>query len=152
MSQKLLENYIREALTISESEKDIKTFGDLKKLLKRMSVAKDLKGKGKAAAEFGLDMALDAIPGAGTAMSVFNLVKGFAKAPDGKRPKNFLGNFDLDDDVSKIVDNDIEDEFIKDLVKKIENKNDNEELGDFNMTEMLNDYLAGQYKGNRVNK
>ena len=69
-----------------------------------------------------------------------------------KRPKNFLGNFDLDDDVSKIVDNDIEDEFIRDLVKKIENKNDNEELGDFNMTEMLNDYLSAKYKGNRVKK
>ena len=41
---------------------------------------------------------------------------------------------------------------LKIWLKKIENKNDNEELGDFNMTEMLNDYLAGQYKGNRVNK
>ena len=144
----LLEKYVRLVLE-NEQQKEIKTFGELKVALNKLVSSKDKGGKIAAAKEFGIDMVSDAI-GLGTAKSVFELVKGFTKMPDAKRPQSFLGNFDIDDYVSKIVDNDIEDEFVKYLVKKINATDDNKPLKGFNMTTELNNYLVQNYKGRHV--
>jgi hypothetical protein len=144
----LLEKYIRLILE-KEQPKEMKTFGDLKSALNKLVSSGDKKGKFLAAKEFGINLATDAI-GLGTAKSVFELLRGLTRIPDAKRPQSFLGNFDLDDYVSKIVDNDIEDEFIKYLVKKINDTDDNKPLKGFNMTTELNNYLKNNYQGRHV--
>lgn len=144
----LLEKYIQLILE-SEQPKEMKTFGELKAALNKIVFSKDKGGKLAAAKEFGIDIVSDAI-GLGTAKSVFELVKGLTKIPDDKRPQSFLGNFDIDDYVSKIVDNDIEDEFVNYLIKKINKADDNKSLKGFNMTSEINNYLKQHYSGRHV--
>lgn len=141
----LLEKYIRLILE-NEEPKEMKTFGELKAALNKLVSSKGKGGKLAVAKEFGIDIVSDAI-GLGTAKSVFELVKGLSKMPDSKRPQSFLGNFDIDDYVSKIVDNDIEDEFTKYLVKKINDTDDSKPLKGFNMTSEVNNYLKQHYSG-----
>lgn len=144
----LLEKYIRLILE-NEQQEEMKTFGDLKTALNSLVSPKGTKGKLSAAKKLGIDVISDII-GLSTAKTAFDLIKRLAKIPDDKRPQSFLGNFDIDDYVSKIVDNDLEDEFISYLVKKINEADDNKPLKHFNMTVELNNYLKQNYNGRYV--
>lgn len=158
MSKCVLENYIRESLfqinEITSLKKKIEslnsdsTYGELKTLLNALTVSrKTKKGVNTAKNLIGI------IPGLDTAdkiSNVYSLVKGLYNLKDENRPDNFLANFDIDDEISQIVDNDLEDEFIKELVKRIENISDSKKIGDFNMTEQLRGFLARKFDNRTV--
>ena len=61
-----------------------------------------------------------------------------------------MANFDVDDDTSAIVDNDLENDFIKELVKKINNVPDDQKLANFNMTDELRNYLSKRFNKRTV--
>ena len=130
---------------------ELKTYGDLRNLLNSI-VTKQKKQKivGKAG-EVAIDQVLGLIPGGSNAKNVFDLVRAAISKPDDKKTNTWLDKLDIDDETSAIVDNTVENGFIKTLVKTIEGKSDSDPLeDDFNMNQQLVDYLKTNYKGRTV--
>ena len=125
---------------------ELKTYGDLKKVLKAIS----LKQKGEKIISQGKEVAIDTllglIPGAGTAKTVLGFLKAAVKKPDTKKTSTWLDRLDIDDKVSQIVDDTIENQFMDAMAKKIEQEADDKELGDdFNMNTELQQWLSNTY-------
>jgi hypothetical protein len=71
--------------------------------------------------------------------------------PDDKKTNTWLDKLDIDDETSAIVDDTVENGFIKTLAKSLDKKSDNDPLeDDFNMNQELVDYLKEKYKGRTV--
>jgi hypothetical protein len=130
---------------------NLETYGDLKKLLNNIS--KRQKGekiisKGK---EFALDQVLGLIPGASNAKTAFDFIKTAISRPDGKKTNTWLDKLDIDDDMSKIVDDTVENGFMQAMTKAIESESDTKPLEDnFNMNAKMIDYLKKTYGGRTV--
>jgi hypothetical protein len=125
---------------------ELKTYGDLKKVLKAIS----LKQKGEKIVSQGKEVAIDTllglIPGAGAAKTVLGFLQAAVKKPDTKKTNTWLDKLDIDDKVSQIVDDTIENQFMDAMAKKIDQEADNKELGDdFNMNTELQQWLANTY-------
>jgi len=137
MNNTLLENYVKEnILILKEENKDI-TWGQLKKDLKKFASLKKGAEVSKAVSGF--------IPYVGGAQDLYGVIKGLTNIPDSKRSTHFLSKFDIDDQIAAIVDNKLEKKFIDSVVKEIEEKNENEVIRDFNMTDMLNKFLNDEF-------
>ena len=125
---------------------ELKTYGDLKKLIN--GVIKNQKGekilsKGK---EIALDQVLGFIPGASNAKSLFDFIKTAISKPDGQKTDTWLDKLDVDDDMSRIVDDTVENGFMQTMAKIIEKENDTKPLElDFNMNAQMVNYLKQQY-------
>jgi hypothetical protein len=130
---------------------DLKTYGDLKKLIN--SISKKQKGekiisKGK---EFALDQVLGLIPGASNAKTAFDFIKTAILKPDTKKTDTWLDKLDIDDAMSKIVDDTVENGFMQAMAKAIENESDSKSLeDDFNMNAKMVDYLKSTYSGRTI--
>ena len=125
---------------------ELKTYGDLKKVLKAIS----LKQKGQKIMSQGKEVTIDAVlglfPGASTAKTVLGFLQAAVKKPDTKKTNTWLDKLDVDDKVSQIVDDTIENQFMAAMAKKIEQEADDKELGDdFNMNTELQQWLANTY-------
>lgn len=153
MNDLLLEKYIRAKIYLINEvslNKKIKnlnkdsTYGELKSVLKSISIS----SKAKKGMEVG-KAALGFTP-LGGALDVVDLVQSLYKVKDKDRPDNFLSNFDMDDEISQIVDNELENDFIKELVERIESIPDSKKIGDFDMTEQLRGYLARRFNNRTV--
>jgi len=151
--EKLLREYIKEVLgnQINESRSaktEPETFGDLKKILNAIVLSQGNKEKAKKElTKAGIDMAIDFIPYGSALKSVGGLIKKLMSTNDESRPNNFLGNLDIDDQISLIVDNDLEEKFVEYVTKKINEKSDDEKLRGFTMTSELNNFLKKNFKG-----
>jgi len=130
---------------------NLETYGDLKQLLNNIS--KRQKGekiisKGK---EFALDQILGLIPGASNAKTAFDFIKTFTSKPDDKKTNTWLDKLDVDDDMSQIVDDTVENGFMQAMTKAIESEQDTKPLeDDFNMNAKMVDYLKKTYSGRTV--
>ena len=130
---------------------NLETYGDLKKLIS--GISKQQKGekiisKGK---EFALDQILGLIPGASNAKTAFDFIKTAISKPDDKKTNTWLDKLDVDDDMSKIVDDTVENGFMQAMAKSIESEQDTKPLeDDFNMNAKMIDYLKKTYSGRTV--
>lgn len=130
---------------------NLETYGDLKKLINNIS--KQQKGekiisKGK---EFALDQVLGLIPGASNAKTAFDFIKTAISKPDAKKTSTWLDKLDIDDEMSQIVDDTVENGFMQTIAKAIESEPDTKELeDDFNMNAKMVDYLKKTYAGRTV--
>jgi hypothetical protein len=129
----------------------LKTYGDLKKLLNTIALkqkGEKIVSKGK---EFALDQVLGFIPGASNAKTTFDFIKAAMSKPDSKKTNTWLDKLDIDDQTSAIVDDTVENGFMKTLSNSIDKMSDDQDLeDDFNMNQKLVDYLKTQYKGRTV--
>jgi hypothetical protein len=124
---------------------ELKTYGDLKKLINSISNKKTEQKIIYKGAEIALDTVLGLL-GAGAAKNVFDLVKAGVSRPDDKKTKTWLDKLDIDDDMSLIVDDTVENGFIKMMSDIIKTQPDNKELeDDFNMNQKLVNYLSDKY-------
>ena len=129
----------------------LETYGDLKKLIN--SISKKQKGekiisKGK---EFALDQVLGLIPGASNAKTAFDFIKTAISKPDSKKTNTWLDKLDIDDEMSAIVDDTVENGFMQSMAKSIESESDTKPLeDDFNMNTKMVDYLKKTYSGRTV--
>jgi hypothetical protein len=125
---------------------ELRTYGDLKKLIN--GVIKNQKGekifsKGK---EIAVDQVLGFIPGASNAKSLFDFIKTAVSKPDSQKTDTWLDKLDVDDDMSRIVDDTVENGFMQAMAKTIERENDTKSLEpDFNMNAQMVNYLKQQY-------
>lgn len=125
----------------------MQTYGDLKKVIKAIQ----LKQKGTKIGTLAVDVALDMIPGVGAAKTTFEFVKASFGKPDTKKTNSWLDKLDIDDKVSAIVDDTVENGFLKTIAAAIDSESDDAPLeSDFDMNTKLVDYLKRNYGGRTV--
>jgi len=133
----------------------VTTFGQLKKVL----IGIELKRKGKLVGEKAAEYFIGLIPGGSAAFNIvkdakdaFEFVKSMYTADDNFKSQTGLDSLNVDDNVSKIVDDNVEAAFLKALLQDIDNRNDAEPLGDWTATTAMQDYLARTFDRNTVKK
>ena len=134
---------------------DLKTYGDLKKVISSITRNQKIKAVAGGVVDIGIEGAIDAaktiIPGIGTAKTTYDLVKKFITKPDTKKTKTWLDKLDVDDSMSRIIDDTVENGFIQTIAKTIENEPDDKSLEqDFNMNQKLVDFLKNNYQGRTI--
>ena len=126
---------------------ELNTYGDLKKVIKSIL----LKQKGEKIGTVVLDTVIGAIPGVGSAKTTFDFIKAAFSKPDTKKTNTWLDKLDIDDEMSAIVDDTVENGFLKVLTQTIDSEADDKPLEqDFNMNAKMVDYLKKTYGGRTV--
>jgi hypothetical protein len=126
---------------------ELQTYGDLKKIINSIK----LQQKGEKIGQVALDTVIGLIPGAEVAKTTFDFIKAAFNKPDTKKTNTWLDKLDMDDDMSKIIDDTVENGFLQTMSKTIESESDNKPLeSDFNMNKKMVDYLKTNYSGRTV--
>ena len=128
---------------------------DLKKVISSITRNQKIKDIGGGIVNIGIEGAIDAakaiVPGIGTAKTTYDLMKKFISKPDTKKTKTWLDKLDVDDSMSRIIDDAVENGFIQAISKTVESEPDTKPLEqDFNMNQKLVDYLKNQYQGRTI--
>lgn len=125
----------------------LRTYGDLKKAINVIQ----LKDKGAKLSGQGVDALIGAIPILGNAKTIYDLLSAAINKPDTKKTNTWLDKLDIDDDTSKIVDDTVEQGFLKHMVDKINSTPDEKPLeNDFNMNNELSEYLKSTYNNRTI--
>jgi len=126
---------------------ELNTYGDLKKVIKAIST----KQKGEKIGDVALGTVMGFIPGAEVAKTTFDFIKAAFKKPDTKKTKTWLDKLDIDDEMSSIVDDTVENGFLQMLSKTIEAESDTKPLEqDFNMNAKMVNHLKTKYSGRSI--
>lgn len=126
---------------------ELNTYGDLKKAIKIIS----LKQKGEKIGNVAVDIIVNNIPGLGAARTTYDFVKAAFSKPDTKKTKTWLDKIDVDDEFSAIVDDTVENNFLKSMAQIFDSEPDDKPLEpDFNMNQKLVTYLEDEYDGRTV--
>ena len=159
---KLIMESWRKVLTEADEEgvsnikrvEDVKTIGDLKSLIQTTQLKKrgdQLKGGVIDAAKNAVvDELVGKIPGLATAKSLFDFAKSTYQLPDESRTGTALDFLDVDDDVSKIVDDPIENAFLKTLGATLKTMDDRTPLENLNITKLLQAYISKNFNKRTV--
>jgi hypothetical protein len=121
----------------------LKTVGDLRKAVKVALTAKR-KGQGKEALK---DLAKSSVTGAllGAADSLKDLILQTYKLPDDKSTGTGLDALNIDDEISAMIDDQVENRFLNWLVKSLEGQEDETPLQKLNMDRLLQKFLMQQF-------
>jgi hypothetical protein len=126
---------------------NLKTYGDLKNLINIIRLkqkGQKIISKGK---EVALDQVLGFIPGASNVKTFVDFIKIAVSKPDTKKTDTWLDKLDIDDEVSAIVDDTVENGFMQTMADTIKNKPDDKPLeDDFNMNQEMVNYLKNKYE------
>jgi len=129
----------------------METYGDLKKVIRNIKLRQKgakIVSQGKS---FVLDQVLGLIPGASNAKTTFDFLRAAFEKPDTKKTQTWLDKLDIDDEMSAIIDDTVENGFLKIMADTIEAESDTKPLEpDFNMNAKMVDYLKGKYEGRTV--
>jgi len=133
---------------------DVKTVGDLRALIQTAQLKKrgeQLKGGVIDAAKSAIvDEIIGKVPGLAAAKNMFDLARSAYSLPDEATQGTALKFLNIDDDVSKIVDDPIENAFLADLSKTLQEDPDDTKLEDIDMTRELQTYLADKFNEKTV--
>ena len=147
LTESQLRKIIREAwidfAKQNQIDPDIHTMGDFRKFIKTINSQKRAKKGEDTLKDIGKGLLADLIPGGGTLMSAVAGLRAMYKAPDDKKTGTDLDLLNVDDEISKIVDDTIEDNFFKVVLDKFESLPDDAPIP--NMTKALSKYIAGEY-------
>lgn len=140
----IMESWRSKCLTEQVVE-PIKTYGDL-----RIQLGTAIKSKKKEAMKgFGIGLVLDALGGA-VFKDTATFIKTMYSLPDNKKTNTVLDIFlNVDDDLSAIVDDNIENAFLQDFLKIIQDKPDDEEISE-SVTQMLQKYISDKFNKRTV--
>lgn len=151
----IMENFRRSMLV----EQPIQTVGELKKILKLHQAKAMGKGAAKIAGGAIVDSVVDEISGKvpglqaafnlwGAAKDTVALAKKLYSAEDDFKTNTGLDKLNVNDDVSKIVDDPIEDAFLKDLIRSLGAMSDDEPIPDVNVA--LQTFMKGKFNQHSV--
>lgn len=131
---------------IANNSTKLETFGDLKRIIRMSIGSKEISRGTEAAGKFS-----NLIPGVGTVVGAVDLFSFLIKI-SGKSAVETKGldRLKTDPQISSIVSDDIEEEFLKKLLKDIENRREDEPLGDWNSTAALKSYIASIKNGRTI--
>jgi hypothetical protein len=132
---------------------ELNTVGDLRKTIRDYRAMETGKEVGKKAVE----MAVEQIPGVNNLFSIWKGVKDTKDmigklygAEDDVKSNTGMDKLNVDDDVSKIIDDRLEQAFLNDLLKSIEQMDDNDPIPDVN--EKLETFLKNKFNQHSVNQ
>ena len=91
----------------------LNTLGDLRKLVKKAKSKKQDAIRGSGVKDAATGMLADLIPGAGTIKDLGTAAMKAYKLPDEATAQSALEFMNVDDDMSKIINDEIENKFIK---------------------------------------
>jgi hypothetical protein len=101
--------------------------------------------------DVSLDAAIGLVPGGDIAKNTYSFIKAFFSKPDDTKTKTWLDKLDIDDDTLDIVDDTIENGFLKDQAKKFDSESDDKPLeDDFNMNARLIKYIEDKHNGRTI--
>ena len=125
----------------------IETYGQLRSQLQMAIKTK----KKKALAGFGIGMVFDYL-GAAIFKDAATFIKTMYKLPDNKKTGTVLDVFlNINDDVSAIVDDQLENAFLQKFIQQIETKPDDEKITT-SITQELQNWIASEYSQTTVKK
>lgn len=125
----------------------LRTFGDIKAIINRIKNKQKVAGIAAAGADVAIDAALNLIPGLGAAKTAFAFFKAATSRPDTQKTNTFIDQLDVDDSMSKIVDDTVENQFLQNIESIISKYPDKEPLpANWNMTNELVKFLRNKYK------
>ena len=137
-----------------KTARDVETVGQLRALIQTAQLKKrgeQLKGGVLDAAKSAIvDEIVGKVPGLAAAKTMFDLVKSSYVLPDEATQGTALKFLNVDDDVSKIVDDPIENAFLADLAKTLEKDPDDTKLEDIDITQRLQLYIADKFNKKTV--
>ena len=132
---------------LKEVDEPIETYGQLRNQLQTAISSK----KKEALKGFGIGLVFDALGGA-IFKDTATFIKTMYKLPDNKKTGTVLDVFlNVDDDVSAIVDDELENAFLQDFMGTIQDKPDDEKITT-SITQKLQDWIASEYNTNTVKK
>ena len=132
---------------IEEVEEPIKTYGQLRNQLQTAISSK----KKEALKGFGIGLVFDALGGS-LFKDTATFIKTMYKLPDNKKTGTVLDVFlNVDDDVSAIVDDELENAFLQDFMDIIQSKPDDEKINS-SVTQELQKWIASKYSSTTVKK
>jgi len=138
------------AATPSTNQSQLRTYGDLQKMLQKIERDKTLKAVGNEAKNFILDQIAGLIPGASNIKSAFGFFKSIYDSKDTQKTNTWLDRLNIDDNYTKIVDDTIENAFLQELSQLMGRENPQTQLPtDFNINKKLEDWVKQKY-GNRT--
>jgi len=125
-----------------ENNIDLNTYGDLKYILKWAKKNDKIDRVGGVI----INTVIGSIPYLNAAKSLYDIVKAGFYREDKKESGTWLDKLDVDDDMSDIVDDQIENDFLEIISKMFESQPDDKVLPkDFNMNQEMIDYLKKEY-------
>lgn len=126
---------------------EVKTWGGLKAMINSLITKKKLDAAKSGAVNVLVDQFIGLIPGGGNIKSAFDFFKGIYSASDDKKTNSWLDKLNVDDNYSKIVDDSVENQFIKHLAEMVNSKKNDEQLPvDFNINTELSNWLSSKYQ------
>lgn len=136
------------------SMNDVETVGDLKQIIKKAKQAK-LKSQAKGgvadkAHDIMSGMLLDLLPGGATIKTLYDVIFATYQLPDSKRTGAAFDVLNIDDQVSAIVDDPIENAFIKKLVATLKNLPDDTRLEKLDMTKLLVKFIENEFDNRTI--
>jgi len=155
--ESVVRDLVREILTEKiKSIEDVKTVGDLRALIKHASGKKKGKAGGKGLADTAIDIVVDEIqamiPGFATVKNLAMAAKGAYKLDDEAKTGSALDVMNVDDDISKIVDDPVENEFMKVYAKALEKFPDDKPIKSLDTTAALTKYIAAKFNNTQLEK
>jgi hypothetical protein len=139
-------------LSLNE-RKEIETIGDLKKFFKWTKVKK----KGGPAAETATKWLVGFVPFGATMKNVieaapdlWSVFSTLYQKDDNFQTSDALSKVNVDDEISKIVDDQVEIDFLKYILDQFKKLPDNTPLEKIDMTDQLRQYLAKTFKDRTV--
>ena len=136
------------SLNTNENSPRVKTFGDLSKIIQSISLKRTGKAVADQAVDFALTQALGLVPGGSNIKTAFDFLKAVSKKPDTKKTNSVLDKLDIDDDISKIVDDTVETAFLQHVQELLSKHSPTEAIpNDWNMTKELIEFIKKTYHG-----
>lgn len=147
-----LRHIIREAIEEVEKEKadQIKTVGDLRKLLGKTKRGRYVSSAKALAPDAVVGAVRGIVPFVSTAKTIYDVLKAIYEKPNPEKVPAVLQPLLVDDFVSRIVDDRVEDAFIAYLADTIKEVPDDFPLSDFDATDLLRNFLKDNFMNRTV--
>jgi len=135
------------------SSNEIENVGQLRTALKNYTIKKTGQGVLTKILRKGVEAIPVAGPAIGAVLDAGELAKSlYGGDLDDKEPLPGLDAMRVNPDVSKIVDDDIEEEFLKVLSQELEKADPETPINDFNTTARLQNFIASKFNNTTVKK
>ena len=147
-----LRSLIREAIAEVEKEKSgqVRTVGDLRKLLKKTKRGRYMTSAKAMAPDVVVGAVRGVLPFVSTAKTFYDVVKAIYDKPNPEKVPAVLQPLLVDDYISRIVDDRVEDAFIAYLAGTIDDVPDDFPLSDFDATDLLRNFLKDKFMNRTV--
>ena len=142
----IMESWRKNILT----ESNLKTYGDLKQALQGALKVKKGEIQKDAIKDTATDVLLDFVPGGATFRNVFDLGKTLYSLPDEKVSNTGLDYLNVDDEISAVVDDRVENQFLQKYLNSLQNIDDNTPLETTDITKLLTNYIEKEYGSTKV--